>query len=72
MRKQVYLITFLALFLVMLGTVAAADVTNDNTTLTTSDATTADNSDVIVTSETPNADNSISDSSSLLHICKYR
>ncbi|MDO5826499.1 MAG: FmdE family protein, partial [Methanosphaera sp.] len=60
MRKQVYLITFLALFLVMLGTVAAADVTNDNST--TSDVATVDDSNVIVTSETPNADNSISDS----------
>ena len=36
MRKQAYLITFLALFLIMLGTVAAADVANDNSTLTTS------------------------------------
>lgn len=60
MRKQVYLITFLALFLVLLGTVAAADVTSDNAT--TSDTSAVDDSNVIVTSETPNADNSISDS----------
>ncbi|RAP51395.1 MAG: formylmethanofuran dehydrogenase [Methanosphaera sp. SHI613] len=46
----------------MLGTVAAADVANDNATLTTSDVATVDNSDVMVTSETPNAENSIADS----------
>ena len=61
MRKQAYLITFLALFLLMLGTVAAADVANDNATVTTSDTTTVDDSNVITTSETPNADNSIDD-----------
>lgn len=63
MKRQVYLITFLTLFLVMLTAVSAADVNSDNATVATPD--TASDSNVILDSESSDTDNSLTETQNI-------